>query len=244
MTHFAGMGPEPRRKVDVAKYSPTEARRRISFELLVESPRSTPGSTFQYGNGSTIVGSMLEKLYGKPFETLLNQKIAAPLKLGDFGMGDPPDGQPIGHLIRDSGQETEEPKNSNHYMAVGPSGGIFCNKISDLAVLFSIWGGSLSRDATGNLLNDKTITEGVASPYGMGKTRAGFQSGKDGLALMHAGGTSRGDYTNAFVRPREDIVIASYFNLGRVSGRIDTDLDMAMLGTLSTRLVKNLPQNR
>lgn len=54
----------------------------VSGPLVAE-----PGTAFDYNNGDYIVlGRILERVSGKPFDTLLRERILAPLKLADTGM--------------------------------------------------------------------------------------------------------------------------------------------------------------
>ncbi len=48
---------------------------------------SAPGTTFNYNNGDyVILGKILEQIYGKSFETVLTEKILAPLRLTHTGL--------------------------------------------------------------------------------------------------------------------------------------------------------------
>lgn len=47
----------------------------------------TPGSTFDYNNGDYVVlGKIVERLYGKPYDVVLDERILAPLKLANTGL--------------------------------------------------------------------------------------------------------------------------------------------------------------
>jgi CubicO group peptidase (beta-lactamase class C family) len=68
------------------KGSPSE-QRQLAVETILEYPAYTPG-TFHYANNDYIlIGAILEKIGGKPWEDLMRERIFAPLHLASAGFG-------------------------------------------------------------------------------------------------------------------------------------------------------------
>jgi CubicO group peptidase (beta-lactamase class C family) len=68
------------------KGSPTE-QRQMSVDSILEYPAYTPG-TFHYANNDYIlIGAILEKIGGKPWEDLMRERIFAPLNMASAGFG-------------------------------------------------------------------------------------------------------------------------------------------------------------
>jgi CubicO group peptidase (beta-lactamase class C family) len=68
------------------KGSPSE-QRQMAVETILEYPAYTPG-TFHYANNDYIlIGAILEKIGGKPWEDLMRERIFAPLHLASAGFG-------------------------------------------------------------------------------------------------------------------------------------------------------------
>ncbi|WP_291209225.1 serine hydrolase domain-containing protein [Hyphomonas sp.] len=73
----------------------------VNLALNLE-PVGAPGRSFSYSNcGYVIVGAMLERLCGEPWEQLVRQYVFAPLGMGSAGFGAPGGrgliDQPVGH---------------------------------------------------------------------------------------------------------------------------------------------------
>ncbi len=72
------------------KGAATEQRLQFIQAVLSQPPAAAPGSQFIYSNqGYSIAGAMLEKLAGKPWETLLTEKLFRPLGMKSAGFGAP-----------------------------------------------------------------------------------------------------------------------------------------------------------
>ena len=79
-------------------------RRRFTAAVFTGEPLSPCGERFVYSNvGYTIAGHIAETLAGEPYETLIQNRVFAPLALSSAGFGPPrgerPDQEPVGHLI-------------------------------------------------------------------------------------------------------------------------------------------------
>ena len=68
------------------KGSPSE-QRQMAVETILEYPAYTPG-TFHYANNDYIlIGAILEKIGGKPWEDLMRERIFVPLHMDSAGFG-------------------------------------------------------------------------------------------------------------------------------------------------------------
>ena len=108
LTHTAGARANFPRKVQTVWPDTAEelvaARRRFIADVLGKEPLSPCGERFAYSNvGYTIAGHIAETVAGKPYETLLQERLFAPLMLASAGFGPPqgdaPNEEPIGHLV-------------------------------------------------------------------------------------------------------------------------------------------------
>ena len=108
LIHTAGAGANfPNRVQSVWPETPEElvaARRRFIAAVLATEPKSPCGERFAYSNvGYTIAGHVAETIAGKPYESLLQERVFAPLALASAGFGPPqgaaPNEEPIGHVV-------------------------------------------------------------------------------------------------------------------------------------------------
>ncbi len=79
-------------------------RRRFISGVLAREPQFPCGERFAYSNvGYTIAGHIAETVAGEPYQTLIRNRVFAPLGLLSPGFGAPrgarPDEEPLGHLI-------------------------------------------------------------------------------------------------------------------------------------------------
>ena len=79
-------------------------RRRFIADILAEEPQSPCGESFAYSNvGYTIAGHIAETIAGEPYQSLIQNRVFAPLALLSAGFGAPrgeyPDQEPVGHLV-------------------------------------------------------------------------------------------------------------------------------------------------
>ena len=79
-------------------------RRRFVAGALSAEPLSLCGERFAYSNvGYTIAGHIAETVAREPYETLIQNRVFAPLALMSPGFGAPmgehPDDEPVGHLV-------------------------------------------------------------------------------------------------------------------------------------------------
>ena len=94
LTHRGGFPAEPPapawRRAWEQQGTPVQQRREFIEAVLAQPPAATPGTKVIYSNqGYTIVGAMLEKLTGTPWETLIINQLFKPLHMDSAGFGPP-----------------------------------------------------------------------------------------------------------------------------------------------------------
>ena len=113
MTHTAGVAANfPAESQDVWPETAEELvaeRRRFVADALATEPESPCGERFLYSNvGYTVAGHIAETVAREPYETLLRDRVFAPLALMSAGFGAPkgehPDQEPLGHLVFPNGR--------------------------------------------------------------------------------------------------------------------------------------------
>ena len=113
MTHTAGVAANfPAESRDVWPETAEELvaeRRRFVADALAAEPESPCGERFLYSNvGYTIAGHIAETVAREPYETLLRDRVFAPLGLMSAGFGAPkgerPDEEPLGHGVFPNGR--------------------------------------------------------------------------------------------------------------------------------------------
>lgn len=110
LRHRAGMPPNPTGVLTLRLYSTDarEGREAAILEALAEATNAPgPGEQSRYSNfGYMVAGVIAEQIGGKPYETLVVERVLEPLGIdeGEHGFGPPPAGddlatpaQPVGH---------------------------------------------------------------------------------------------------------------------------------------------------
>jgi CubicO group peptidase (beta-lactamase class C family) len=193
LTHRGGCPSQPPRAAWKRAWEKegTATQQRFEFitSVLSAPPEATPGTKFIYSNqGYAVVGSILEKRAGKPWETLLTEKLFQPLGLKSAGFGAPGTigaiDQPWGHTrdaVRLKALQADNPP------AIGPGGTVHCS-LDDLARYTMV---HLRRgDGELGLLKPETFRKLHTPPdgqeYACGwiSVKRGWAAGK---ALMHNG---------------------------------------------------------
>lgn len=168
--------------------TPTEQRRELIEAVLSQPPEAAPGTKMIYSNqGYAIVGAMLEKITGQPFENLMTDKLFKPLRMDTAGFGPPGTtdkvDQPWGHLHK---LFMTIPVQADNPPAIAPAGRVHCS-LDDLA-RFAMF--HLQRNTTNGLLKPETLAR-LHTPTAGGDYACGWvvlQRGwADGTALMHNG---------------------------------------------------------
>jgi len=123
---------------DNAPGTTTQKRRAWVEKILARAPVN-PTGVQQYSNSGFIVaGAMLETRAGAAWETLLTNRVFAPLGMTHSGFGEPATpgavDQPYGHLSGSGGYDPKAPGSTNNIapLAIGPAG-IVHSTLDDMA---------------------------------------------------------------------------------------------------------------
>ena len=191
-------------------------------ELLAKPPAFEAG-TFHYSNaGYIIVGTVIERLTGKPWETVIREKLFNPLGMKSAGFGccsapNATDGT-WGHVM--SGDKLV-PRYGDNHRGLGPAGTVHCSMADYLK--FASWHSSLGARAAG-MLAEKSFTK-LHQPgegtYAMGWVAA-RRSWAKGFAYTHNGSNTM-NYFVVWMAPEIDLALAVACNAAPKG--IEADLD-------------------
>jgi CubicO group peptidase (beta-lactamase class C family) len=192
LTHRGGVPGTPPaaawKRAREQKGTPTQQRREFIEAVLSHPPEATPGTKMIYSNqGYAIIGAMLEKLTGTPWETLITERLFKPLHMDSAGFGPPGTtgkvDEPWGHARR---LGLTLPLQEDNPPAIASAGRVHCS-LDDLA-RFTIL--HLQRGQPGGLLKPETLAKLHTPPAG-GDYACGWvvlkRGWAGGNALMHNG---------------------------------------------------------
>jgi CubicO group peptidase (beta-lactamase class C family) len=195
--------------------TPVEQRHELIAAVLREPPEATPGTKMIYSNqGYTIVGGMMEKITGIPWETLITERLFKPLHMESAGFGPPgtigATDQPWGHtrkfIVMTVPSQTDNPP------AIGPAGRVHCS-LDDLA-RFTIF--QMQRGQSNGLLKPETLLRLHTPPAG-GDYACGWVVLKHGWAggnaLTHDGSNTMW-YVVMWLAPEKDFSVVVGTNIG------------------------------
>jgi CubicO group peptidase (beta-lactamase class C family) len=194
--------------------TPVEQRREFIQSVLEQPPQAAPGAKYIYSNqGYAIVGAMLEKLAGKPWETLITGRLFQPLQMKSAGFGPPGEigavDQPWGHTRK--GLVTT-PSQTDNPPAIAPAGRVHCS-LEDLA-RYTIF--HMQRGPTGGLLKPETL-EILHTPPAGGDYACGWsvvpRGWAGGKALTHNGSNSMW-YVVMWLAPEKNFSVVVGTNIG------------------------------
>ena len=166
-----------------------------------------------YSNqGYAIVGAILEKTTGQPYETLMAEKLFAPLHMDTAGFGPPgtvdKTDQPWGHTRK---LMLTIPVQLDNPPAIASAGRVHCS-LDDLARFVSL---HLERNATNGLLRLETLkrlhapTPGSDYACGWVVLERGWAGG---TALMHNGSNNMW-YIVMWLAPGKDFAVIAATNI-------------------------------
>jgi len=168
--------------------TPIQQRRELVGAVLSQPPEAPPGTKMIYSNqGYAIIGVMLEKLTGTPWETLISQRLFKPLHMDSAGFGPPGTvglvDQPWGHIHN---LLATIPIQEDNPPAIAPAGCVHCS-LDDLA-RYTIF--HLQREQSRGLLKPVTLDKLHTPPVG-GDYACGWvvlkRNWSGGKALFHNG---------------------------------------------------------
>jgi CubicO group peptidase (beta-lactamase class C family) len=193
------------------KGTPTQQRYEFIQAVLAQPPDAAPGTKYIYSNqGYTIVGAMLEKISGKPWEDLITEKLFKPLHMDSAGFGPP---GTIGKVDQPWGHTRESlPKQSDNPPAIAPAGRVHCS-LDDLA-RYAI--SQMEGERNGGLLKAKTFQklhtppDGADYACGWRVVKRGWAGGN---ALTHNGSNTMW-YVVMWLAPEKDFSVIVATNTG------------------------------
>lgn len=177
---------------------------------LAQKPVAALGAKEAYSNnGYVVVGAMLEKLTGKPWETLIQTHVFAPLGIRHAGQGAPGVRgkivQPIGHAVT-KGVRTPHPlggPDDDNIAAMGPCGRVHM-PMADMLVYLAA-----HRDRPAKFLKAATW-DTLHKPHFGGNYALGWFTSEDGR-LFHAGSNTLWN-GQVLVDPKAGFVCAACAN--------------------------------
>lgn len=226
LTHRAGL-PANTHNYGSAK-DPVTSQRLSAMDAVINAPPvHEPGTDFLYSNaGYIIVGAILERITGKAWEALIQEKLFRPLGMTSAGFGPPSKpgqtDQPWGHVLKDA---KFKPAYGDNPPALGPAGTVHCDildymKFADLHT-------SNGKRPTG--LVSPELMKALHTP-GAGRTYAmGWGTGKrtwaNGGVLSHAGSNTM-NYFMVWLAPEIDFAVAAAVNAA--GGKVQQAADQAI----------------
>jgi CubicO group peptidase (beta-lactamase class C family) len=193
--------------------TPMQQRYEFIQAVLAQPPEAVPGTKYIYSNqGYAIIGAMLEKLAGTPWETLITGRLFKPLHMDSAGFGPPGTigsvDQPWGHTRK---LGITVPIQSDNPPAIAPAGRVHCS-LDDLA-RFTIF--QMEGERTGGLLKPETFrklhTPPAGSNYACGwiVVKRGWAGGN---ALTHSGSNTMW-YVVMWLAPEKDFSVVVATNI-------------------------------
>ncbi|WP_254513598.1 serine hydrolase domain-containing protein [Anatilimnocola floriformis] len=196
------------------KGSVAAQRREFITAVLAEKPAASPGSKMIYSNqGYTIVGAMLEKVGGKPWEDLIAEQLFKPLKMKSAGFGPPgvigKVQQPWGHTLA---KNEKKPSQGDNPPAIGPAGRVHCS-LPDFASYVQL---HLQSKEVPQLLKPETLQR-LHTPAPGGDYACGWvvvdRPWAGGKALNHNGSNTMW-YAVMWLAPNKQFGVISAANIG------------------------------
>lgn len=203
---------------------PSRDRRSLFRSILKKPPEGSPGEAFVYSNlGYTLAGMMLEGVSGKTFETLIRERLFAPLGMEGAIVGAPVgDGEAVLRGHRGDPLSMAPPGADNP--AVMSPAGTFAFPLDAYArFLKDQLDGHLRKDA---LLAPESY-EAIRTPMAEDQDYALGWGVTDEGWLRHSGSNTMW-FVTTIVAPDRGVAISILTNSGEVSGlgeRIETLID-------------------
>ncbi|WP_425618345.1 serine hydrolase domain-containing protein [Anatilimnocola sp. NA78] len=205
-------------------------RREFIAAALQQTPAAKPGAEMIYSNqGYTIAAAMLEKVEGKPWETIIAERIFRPLPMKSAGFGPPGKRgkveQPWGHTRE---QNKSTPIQLDNPPAISPAGRVHCN-MDDFARYVQLHLGSKE---VPQLLKPETLRRLHTPPNG-GDYACGWivveRPWAGGKALMHNGSNNMWFAVMWLAPDRKFAVIAATNTAGEPAEKSCDEVAAAMI---------------
>ena len=234
VSHTSGIARDVRDYLAHAGLEIKARRYALMKEALANPPAESIGE-FLYSNlGYMVAGAMAEKLTGKSWETLMEERLFTPLGMYSAGFGAPgtPNevDQPWGHHR----EGTSWPPSQMDEVVNGPAGSVHVS-IADWAKFIQLWFPNsepkiLDREALNTL-----ITPRSGEYYAAGwLVIDGFWAA--GIALQHSGSNTFW-YSDLWVAPNRERAYLAVAN----SAEFDSDQTSDMLDSITSSLIDHSP---
>lgn len=210
--------------------SPSEQRQQ-AVKLILEYPASAPG-TYHYANNDYIlIGAILEKISGKPWEDLIRERLFTPLHMDSAGFGGTGTigkiDQPWPHFASGLPAPSNGPGTDNSpYM--GPAGTVHCS-MTDWAKFLAdqMRGGSGRPALLPPDIYTKIQTRGPNSDYGFG-WMIEQREWTGGKMLFHNGSNTM-NYSACWLGPPKGLGVLVCINQGGENFQAANEAAEAML---------------
>jgi CubicO group peptidase (beta-lactamase class C family) len=201
--------------------TPQEQRRFLRERVTARAPQNPPGQKFLYSNASYILaGAMLEERMGKPWETLITERLFRPLGMKSAGFGPPgmpgQPPQPWGHVLSGGSLKPMAPgPRADNPPGLGPAGTVHTTMADFTTYIRAHLDGEAGRDTPLKL--PRTTWQRLHQPlpgqdYGLGWFAIDRPWAK-GKALNH-NGTNTLWYTTVWMAPKRDFAVIVLTNVG------------------------------
>lgn len=210
-----------------------DRRYRILRDNLVDPPAAPAGESVYSNLAYVVAGAMAERITGKTWETLMQERLFEPLGMASAGFG-PPGApgevdQPWGHQ-RDLDSADWVPNQLDNAAALGPVGTVHV-AIEDWAKFMSLWldegpPAILDREGLGRLITP------VSGRYAAG-WNVESRSWAKGEAITH-GGTNTSWYTLLWIAPR----IGHAYVAAANSAEADVSRTLRLLDGIVSKLIR------
>jgi CubicO group peptidase (beta-lactamase class C family) len=187
---------------------PVTEQRLAYMDAILSKPPAHEVGAFNYSNaGYIIVGAMLERLTGKSWEDLIQEKLFTPLSMTSAGFGpcSKPNqtDQPWGHVFV---ADTFVPRYGDNHPGLGPAGTVHCSVADYLK--FASWHASMGTRHPELLTRPsfEKLHEPAKSSYAKGWVVAKRPWAK-GTALTHTGSNTM-NFLVVWVAPEIDLALA------------------------------------
>ena len=215
------------------KLDPTEGRKILTNQMLTSPPESVPGSTFEYSNANyTIVGYVLEKISGKSWERLIQERLFNVLEMKSCGFGalgndhlSKPD-QPWAHTLENG---TEKPVILDNPETLGPAATVHCSlgDWSRFAAVHVAGFNGKSRFLTSSSF-EKLHTPYPAQDYTYGGWIKVERPWAGGPAFTHDGSNLL-NYASVWWAPHKNLIVMATTNMGGDRGKAAAQEAVALL---------------
>ena len=235
-SHTGGLVRDGRRWWAHTELEIQERRYTIIKENLAAPPAGLVGAYLYSNLGYMVAGAMAEKLTGQSWETLMEERLFAPLGMFSAGFGAPGNlnevDQPWGHSRAAGGSWV--PSQIDNAAALGPAGTVHVS-IADWAKFIRLWfpdvvPSILDRTALMTLM---TPREGEDYAGGWG---VGYGAWAAGSTLTHSGSNSYW-YSTLWIAPNRERAYLAVAN----SAEPDLDQTHELLDSIIQRLINHVP---